>query len=190
MIFQPTNLQGAYLIALEPVADERGFFARSWCRQEFTDHGLDATLVQCNLSFNKRRGTLRGMHYQVAPSSETKLIRCIRGALYDVAIDLRPTSPTFLQWTGVTLTAENRLSFYIPQGFAHGFQTLANDTEIFYQMSEFYAPASARGLRWNDPLFAIQWPLAVTAISAKDQQYPDFVVDPSPIAASTAITLV
>jgi len=177
MLFQPTKLQGAYLIALQPIEDERGFFARSWCRQEFADHGLDANLVQCNVSFNKRRGTIRGMHYQLAPSAETKLVRCTRGALYDVAIDLQPESPTFLQWTGVTLTAENRSGFYIPKGFAHGFQTLEDDTEVFYQMSEFYAPASARGLRWNDPLFTIQWPLPITVISAKDQEYPDFRVE-------------
>lgn len=176
MLFQPTKLQDAYLIALEPATDERGFFARSWCQQEFAAHGLDTRLVQCNLSFNKVQGTLRGMHYQLPPAAETKVVRCIRGAIYDVAIDLRPTSPTYRQWTAVTLSAENRLSFYIPKGFAHGFQTLTDEAEIFYQMSDFYAPAAARGIRWNDPAFQIEWPLPVTVMSVKDQGYPDFVV--------------
>lgn len=175
MLFQPTKLQDAYLIAIEPIEDERGFFARSWCRQEFATHGLESRLVQCNLSFNKVRGTLRGLHYQLPPAAEAKLVRCIRGAIYDVAIDLRPESPTYRQWTGVTLSAENRLAFYIPQGFAHGFQSLTDETEIFYQMSAVYAPAYARGIRWNDPAFPIDWPLPVTVMSAKDQEYPDFV---------------
>ena len=175
MLFQPTKLQDAYLIAVEPVEDERGFFARLWCRQEFAAHGLDTKLVQCNLSFNKVRGTLRGMHYQLPPAAETKLVRCIRGAIYDVAIDLRPESPTYRQWTAVTLSAENHLAFYIPQGFAHGFQSLTDETEIFYQMSAVYAPDYARGLRWNDPAFGIDWPLPVTVMSAKDQGYSDFV---------------
>jgi dTDP-4-dehydrorhamnose 3,5-epimerase len=175
MLFQPTKLQDAYLIAVEPVEDERGFFARLWCRQEFAAHGLDTKLVQCNLSFNKVRGTLRGMHYQLPPAAETKLVRCIQGAIYDVAIDLRPESPTYRQWTAVTLSAENHLAFYIPQGFAHGFQSLTDETEIFYQMSAVYAPDYARGLRWNDPAFGIDWPLPVTVMSAKDQGYSDFV---------------
>lgn len=172
MIFAATTLQGAYLIELEPVEDERGFFARTWCQREFAEHGLDDRLVQCNLSFNKRRGTVRGMHYQLPPSAETKLVRCVRGALYDVIIDLRPASPTYLQWTGVLLSAANRQALYIPQGFAHGFQTLEDETEIFYQMSEFYAPTSARGLRWDDPCCQIQWPLPITVIAAKDESYP------------------
>jgi dTDP-4-dehydrorhamnose 3,5-epimerase len=176
MLFQPTKLAGAYLIDLQQVADERGFFARAWCAQEFADQGLDTALVQCNLSFNTRQGTVRGMHYQQAPCAETKLVRCISGALYDVIIDLRPESSTFLQWLGVTLSAENRTMLYIPKGFAHGFQTLADNTEVFYQMSNYYAPTYARGLRWNDPHFAIEWPLAVTVISARDQNYPDFQV--------------
>lgn len=174
MLFQPTNLAGAYLIDLQPIADERGFFARTWCTQEFAEHGLDAHLVQCNLSLNRQRGTLRGMHYQQAPYAETKVVRCIRGALYDVIIDLRPESPTYLQWLGVTLSAENRTMLYVPKGFAHGFQTLADNTEVFYQMSDFYAPAYAGGLRWNDPHFNIRWPLKVSVISAKDQSYADF----------------
>lgn len=177
MLFQPTSLTGAYLIDLQKVEDERGFFARSWCVQEFAGHGLDIRLVQCNISFNKRQGTVRGMHYQMAPFAETKLVRCSRGAIYDVIIDLRPTSPTFLQWLGVTLSAENRTMLYVPQGFAHGFQTLADNTEVTYQMSEFYAPTYARGLRWNDPKVKVEWPLEITVMSMKDQCYPDFVVE-------------
>lgn len=177
MLFQPTKLDGAYLIAMQKLEDERGFFARSWCVSEFDEQGLDSNLVQCNVSFNTEQGTLRGMHYQAPPFAETKLVRCTSGAIYDVIIDLRPASPTFLQWTGVTLSAENRLMLYIPKGFAHGFQTLANGSEVFYQMSDFYAPAYARGLRWNDPMFNIQWPLAISMISAKDQQYADYQVE-------------
>ena len=175
MLFQPTNLAGAYRIDLQKVEDERGFFARAWCVEEFAEHSLDTELVQCNISFSKERGTLRGMHYQRSPFAETKLVRCIKGAIYDVIIDLRPTSPTFLQWTSVTLSAENRTMLYVPKGFAHGFQTLEDQTEVFYQMSDFYAPESAAGLRWNDAQFKIEWPLAVTVMSARDQHYPDFV---------------
>lgn len=177
MLFQPTSLAGAYLLDLQKVEDERGFFARSWCVQEFAEHGLDTRLVQCNISFNKQRGTVRGLHYQMPPFAETKVVRCSRGAIYDVIVDLRPESPTFLQWLGVTLSAENRTMFYVPQGFAHGFQTLADNTEVCYQMSEFYAPAYARGLRWDDPQVKVQWPLAITVMSMKDQCYPDFVVE-------------
>ena len=175
MLFQPTNLADAYLIQLETITDDRGFFARAWCVEEFAAHGLDTALVQCNLSFNKQQGTVRGMHYQMMPFAETKVVRCIRGALYDVIIDLRPTSPTYLQWLGVTLSAENRTALYVPQGFAHGFQTLTDETEVFYQMSAFYAPEYARGVRLNDPHFGIAWPLPVTVMSGKDQSYPDFV---------------
>ena len=177
MLFQPTNLAGAYVIDLQKIEDERGFFARSWCVQEFAEHGLATRLVQCNISFNKRQGTVRGMHYQTPPFAETKLVRCNRGAIYDVIVDLRPESPTFLQWLGVTLSAENRTMLYVPQGFAHGFQTLADNTEVFYQMSELYAPASAQGLRWDDPQVQVQWPLEITVMSMKDQCYPDFVVE-------------
>lgn len=173
MLFQPTSLAGAYVIDLQKIEDERGFFARSWCVQEFAEHGLDTRLVQCNISFNKEQGTVRGMHYQMPPFAETKLVRCTRGAIYDVIVDLRPTSPTFLQWLGVVLSAENRSLLYIPQGFAHGFQTLVDNTEVFYQMSEFYAPEAARGLRWDDPNLKVRWPLPVTVISLKDQSYPN-----------------
>lgn len=177
MLFQPTSLPGAYVIDVQKVEDERGFFARSWCVQEFADHGLDTRLVQCNISFNKQRGTVRGMHYQAQPFAETKVVRCSRGAIYDVIIDLRPESSTFLQWLGVTLSAENRTMLYVPQGFAHGFQTLADNTEVCYQMSEFYAPEYARGLRWDDPKVQVQWPLAISVMSMKDQCYPDLMVE-------------
>lgn len=173
MIFLETKLQGAYLVELERLGDERGFFARSWCQRAFAEHQLDTQLVQCNISFNSARGTLRGMHYQLAPFCETKLVRCIRGAIYDVIIDLRPDSATFLQWIGVELTADNRTMFYIPKGFAHGFITLTDNTELFYQMSAFYAPNHARGVRWNDPLFGIDWPIEVTNISTKDSTVAD-----------------
>lgn len=176
MLFQPTSLAGAYVIDLQKIEDERGFFARSWCVHEFAEHDLDTRLVQCNISFNKAQGTVRGMHYQAPPFAETKLVRCTQGAIYDVIIDLRPTSPTFLQWLGVVLSAENRALLYVPQGFAHGFQTLVDNTEVFYQMSEFYAPEAAHGLRWDDPNVKVQWPLPITVMSLKDQSYPDLVV--------------
>ncbi len=171
MNFSETKLKGAYLIEPERIADERGFFARSWCQREFGEQGLNTTLVQCNLSFNHKAGTLRGMHYQLPPFAETKLVRCTQGAIYDVIIDIRPASATFSQWIGVELTQENRLMLYVPPGFAHGFQTLVDGSEVFYQMSEFYAPTYARGLRWNDPAFAIRWPQPVSVIAARDQQY-------------------
>jgi dTDP-4-dehydrorhamnose 3,5-epimerase len=174
MKFIETELKGALIIEPNLLEDERGFFARIWCRKEFEQHGLNPDLVQCNISFNRRKGTLRGMHYQVAPSEETKSVRCTMGAIYDVIIDLRPNSPTFKAWLSVELSAENRKMIYIPVGFSHGFMTLADNTEVFYQMSEFYAPECARGVRWNDPAFDIVWPAEVTAISEKDRQYPDF----------------
>lgn len=171
MVFTETKLKDAYLIDLERLEDERGYFARSWCQREFLAHGLDPKMVQCNVSFNKKRGTLRGMHYQLPPFAEAKLVRCTRGALYDVIIDLRRNSSTFLQWFAVELTAENSRMLYIPKGFAHGFQTMEDNTEVFYQMSEFYSPEHARGLRWSDPLFKIDWPDAERTISAKDKRY-------------------
>lgn len=175
MIFAETKLPGAYLIDLEPRADERGFFARSWCADEFEKLGLNPRLAQCNISFNKKRGTLRGMHYQVEPYPEAKLVRCTMGAIYDVIIDLRSDSATFKQWFSVELTAGNRTALYIPEGLAHGFQSLVDDTEVFYQMSEFYHPECARGVRWDDPAFDIQWPHIPPIISQKDLQYFDFV---------------
>ncbi len=151
MRFQSTTLPGVFILELELRADERGFFARTWCQAEFEAHGLNPRLAQCSVSFNRKKGTLRGMHFQAAPHEECKVVRCTRGAIYDVVIDLRPDSPTRHQWMAAELTAENRRAFYIPEGFAHGFQTLVDDTEVFYQISEFYHPELARGVRWNDP---------------------------------------
>jgi dTDP-4-dehydrorhamnose 3,5-epimerase len=176
MIFTETKLKGAFIIEPERLEDERGFFARTWCQQEFEAHGLNPRLVQCSISFNKRRGTLRGMHYQVAPYEEARLVRCTMGAIYDVVLDLRPASSTFKQWVAVELTSENRRMLYIPEGFTHGFQTLKDNTEVFYQMSEFYHPDHARGVRWNDPAFRIVWPSDVIVISDKDREYPDFAL--------------
>lgn len=176
MLFTETQLQGAYIIDPERIEDERGFFARSWDRHEFEARGLNTNLAQCNISYNTRRGTLRGMHYQAEPHEETKLVRCTAGAIYDVIIDLRPSSPTLRQWLAVELSAANRRMLYIPPGYAHGFQTLEDHSEVFYQMAEFYAPAYARGVRWNDPAFGIVWPEAPQAIAARDQAYPDFGV--------------
>lgn len=171
MIFTETKLKGAFIIDIEPREDERGFFARSWCEDEFQKHGLNPRLVQCNISFNKKRGTLRGMHYQIAPFAEAKVVRCTMGAIYDVIIDLRSDSPAFKQWVSVELTAENRRAFYIPEGFAHGFQTLMDNTEAFYQMSEFYHPECARGVRWDDPAFEIEWLEKEKIVSNKDQSF-------------------
>jgi dTDP-4-dehydrorhamnose 3,5-epimerase len=172
--FIESQLSGAFIIEPQRLADERGFFARSWCHKEGAAHGLSPNWVQCSISFNKKKGTLRGMHYQAPPCAEAKLVRCTMGAIYDVIIDLRPESATYKQWTAVDLTAENRRMLYIPEGFAHGFLTLNDDTEIFYQMSEFYAPSHARGLRWDDPAFAIEWPLAPRVMSAQDRALPLF----------------
>jgi dTDP-4-dehydrorhamnose 3,5-epimerase len=172
--FRETPLSGVLEIHLEAKCDERGFFARSWCQQEFGIYGLNSTLVQCSVSFNTRKGTLRGIHYQAAPYPETKLVRCTKGAIYDVAVDLRPQSPTYKQWTGVTLTGENRQMLYVPEGCGHGFLTLEDETEVFYQMSEFYHPDLARGVRWNDPAFGIAWPGEAVQISERDRTYPNF----------------
>ena len=174
MRFIPTSLMGAYIIEPEKLEDDRGFFARVWCQKEFAQHNLDPNIVQSSISFNKKRGTLRGMHLQLPPFAETKLVRCTQGAIYDVIIDLRPDSETYLNWTAVELTSENRKTLYIPKGFAHGFQTLEDNTEIFYQMSEFYSSESARGFRWNDPIFKIHWQEEVTVISDRDRTYPDY----------------
>jgi dTDP-4-dehydrorhamnose 3,5-epimerase len=197
MIFTETKLKGAYIIEIEKLEDERGFFARSWCQREFEAHGLSPRLVQCNISFNINKGTMRGMHYQVAPSEEAKLVRCVRGSIYDVIIDIRPESATYRQWMAVELsspdshlpssisvssvdrsplTAHSYTMLYIPEGFAHGFLTLEDNTEVFYQMSEFFAPECARGFRWNDPAFGIQWPEDIQVISERDKNYPDFVL--------------
>lgn len=174
MIFTPTKLAGVWLVDQERRGDDRGWFARTWCAEEFAQHGLNPKLAQCSASFNHWRGTLRGMHYQVAPYEEAKLVRCVRGAMFDVALDLRPASPTFRQWVGVELTADNGRALYVPEGCAHGFQTLADDTEILYQISGLWQPGSARGVRWNDPAFSIAWPLAAEAIlNDRDRALPD-----------------
>jgi dTDP-4-dehydrorhamnose 3,5-epimerase len=174
MIFTETKLSGAYVVDIERMEDERGFFARSWCRNEFVAHGLNPQLVQCNISFNAAKGTLRGMHYQEKPCEEEKLIRCTMGAIYDVIIDLRPDSPGFKKYYSIVLTPDNRKMLYVPKGFAHGFLTLEDNTEVFYQMTEYYAPGHARGVRWNDPQFGIKWPSDVRVIADRDRNYPDF----------------
>jgi dTDP-4-dehydrorhamnose 3,5-epimerase len=174
MIFKETMLGGAFVIDLERREDERGFFARSFCRREFEVHGIDPHIAQCNVSFNAKAGTLRGMHWQAPPFEEAKLVRCTRGAAYDVIIDLRSDSKTYKEWVGVALTAENRTMLYVPQGFAHGFVTRCDHTEIFYQMSQFYVPEAARGARYDDPAFHIRWPEKIREISDRDRKYPDF----------------
>jgi dTDP-4-dehydrorhamnose 3,5-epimerase len=155
--------------------DERGMFARTYCRREFEAQGLNPSLVQCNTSFSDRRGTLRGLHYQVAPHAEVKLVRCTRGAVYDVVVDLRPESLTFRQWCAIELTTDNRKMIYVPEGFAHGFETLEDRSEIFYQVSEYHTPANERGIRWNEPAFKIEWPFEPEVISARDRAHADFV---------------
>ncbi len=175
MRFTPTPLAGAYVIDVEPAADERGLFARTWCRREFEEHGLVATVVQCGTSFNRKKGTLRGMHLQAPPHEETKLVRCTRGAVFDVVLDLRPRSPTFRRWFAAELSADDRRALYVGPGMAHGFQTLTDDAEVLYQMSEFHSPQSARGVRWDDPAFAIAWPDAADrTMSERDRSWPDF----------------
>ena len=174
MKFIETKLKGAYIIEIEPIADERGFFARTFCIEEFKKNGINFNIVQCNISFNKKKGILRGMHYQVAPYQEAKIVSCTNGAIYDVIIDLRKKSLTYCQWFAVELSAEAYKMLYIPEGFAHGFQTLEDNTAVFYQMSEFYHPECARGVRWNDPAFGIKWPLSVKIKSKKDLSYKDF----------------
>lgn len=177
MLFLETPLAGAYVIELEKHGDERGFFARVFCRDEFAKVGLASAFVQVNNSLSADQGTLRGMHYQLAPHAETKIVRCIRGALWDVILDLRPDSATFGKWFGETLSAENRKMMYVPKGFAHGLITTEPNTEAFYLMDQFYNPASERGVRWNDPEFKIAWPMEPTALSEKDAAHRDF--DPS-----------
>jgi dTDP-4-dehydrorhamnose 3,5-epimerase len=174
MRFSETKIPGVFEISIEPNSDERGLFARSWCAQEFESHGLNPKLVQCSISFNTHKGTLRGVHYQVAPYQEAKLVRCTRGAIFDVAIDLRPHSRTFKSWVSAVLTAELRNMLYVPEGCAHGFLTLEDNTEVFYQMSEVFNPDSARGVRWDDPAFQIAWPAEVEQISERDRTCPDF----------------
>ncbi|HLQ69530.1 MAG TPA: dTDP-4-dehydrorhamnose 3,5-epimerase [Gemmatimonadales bacterium] len=179
MIIHATALPGAFVIEPERHEDARGWFARSYCQREFAAHGLKVPIVQCSTSFNRRRGTLRGMHYQTAPHAEAKLIRCTRGAIWDVALDLRPDSPTVYRHVGVQLSAENGAALYIPEGCAHGFQTLVDDTEVLYQMSEFYAPEAARGIRYDDPAFGIEWPVDAPILLERDRMYPDYQLVPA-----------
>ncbi|MBM4089310.1 MAG: dTDP-4-dehydrorhamnose 3,5-epimerase [Planctomycetes bacterium] len=174
MRFTETTLPGAFLVELDQWVDDRGFFARSWCRREFAARGLNADFVQCNIGFSRHAGTLRGIHLQLAPHAEAKLVRCCRGSIHDVVVDLRPGSPTFRQWIGTELTADNHRMLYVPEGFGHGYQTLEDDTEIVYQTSEYYHAAHATGVRYDDPAFAFRWPLTVTRISDADRRWPSF----------------
>ena len=172
MVFKETKLKGAFIINLKRLEDERGFFARTFCQKEFQEHGLNPQIAQANISYNKKRGTFRGMHMQLAPYEESKLIKCTGGAIYDVIIDMRISSDTFKQWVGAELTAENHQMLYVPEGFAHGFITLKNDKEVTYQMNQFYAPGSEKGFRWDDPAFGIEWPIQPVLISEKDKNFP------------------
>jgi dTDP-4-dehydrorhamnose 3,5-epimerase len=181
MIFTNGPVHGSYLIDLEPHGDERGFFARTYCEKEFAQHDLATRMVQTNMSYSAEKGTLRGIHYQKAPHEEAKLMRCTSGAIYDVMIDLRPDSPTYMEWMGVELTSEDRRMVYIPEGCAHGFLTLADHTEVSYQVSSFYTPGVERGIRFDDPAFDIDWPIDVRVVSEKDRSWPD--VDPTTRAA-------
>lgn len=174
MIFRELALKGAFLIEPERLTDERGFFARIWCRKEFQAKGLNCDSAQASISFNRERGTLRGMHYQAPPHEEARLVRCTMGAVYDVIIDLRSESPTFCRWEAFEISAQNRLMLYVPEGFAHGFITLADESEVEYHMSEFYAPDYARGVKWNDAAFSIRWPMEPRVISPRDLNYPPF----------------
>jgi dTDP-4-dehydrorhamnose 3,5-epimerase len=174
MIFTETKLKGAFILEIKKMEDERGFFGRSWCARELEEHGLNANARQANVSYNKVKGTLRGMHFQRAPHQETKLVRCTKGAICDVIIDLRPASPTYKQWIGVELTADNYKMLYVPEDFAHGFITLEDDTEVTYQVTQFYTPGAEGGIRWNDPTFNIEWPIAPTVVSGKDAVWADF----------------
>jgi len=174
VLFQETKLPGAFVIELQKHEDERGFYARSWCQKEFEAHGLNLRMVQCNVSFNKVKGTVRGLHYQVPPCVEAKLVRCTRGAIYDVIVDLRHESSTYKQHFSEVLSSNNYKALFIPEGFAHGFQTLEDNSEVFYQMSEFYSPEHQRGLRYNDPAFEISWPIEATVISDRDRNYENF----------------
>jgi dTDP-4-dehydrorhamnose 3,5-epimerase len=174
MMFTELEVKGAFVIEPDKKEDARGYFARTWCRKEFLAHGLNPSLVQCNISYSKKKGTLRGLHLQAPPHEEAKLVRCTRGAIYDVILDLRRDSPTFRRWIALELTAENNRVVYVPEGFAHGFQSLEDATEVFYQTSDFYCPKAEWGVRWNDPTFGVEWPLGVSVISEKDASLEDF----------------
>ena len=173
MIFTETKLPGAYIIDIEPREDERGFFSRVWCVDEFAEHNLSTNMLQCNVAYNHKRGILRGMHFQRQPYAEVKLVRCTKGAVFDAIIDLRQDSPTYKQWIGVELTEENHRMLYVPEGFAHGYLTLLDKSELFYQVSQVYTPGAEGGVRWDDPAFGIQWPTTANLlISDKDQSWP------------------
>jgi dTDP-4-dehydrorhamnose 3,5-epimerase len=171
MLFQSTTLPGVFVLELERIADERGFFARTFSKDEFRERGLTSRLAQCSLSFNPLRGTLRGLHYQAEPYAETRLVRCTMGAIYDVVVDLRPDSDAYCRWVAAELSADNRLMLYVPEGCAHGYLTLTNDAEVFYQMSEAYRPEAARGVRWDDPAFSVSWPFSPRLMSDRDAAY-------------------
>jgi dTDP-4-dehydrorhamnose 3,5-epimerase len=178
MIFLETKIQGAFIIEMERIEDHRGFFSRAWCQREFEEHGLVSTIVQSNVSFNKFKGTLRGMHYQMAPFEETKLVRCTRGRVYDVIVDLRPASMTYKEWCSVELTEDNYKMFYVPKGLAHGYLTLSDNAEVCYNVSQYYSSAAERGVRFDDPAFKIEWPgSGARIISEKDRSWPDYVVE-------------
>jgi dTDP-4-dehydrorhamnose 3,5-epimerase len=179
MIFTTTGIAGAWVIAPERLEDERGFFARTWDPKELAERGLNPQLAQCSISYNRARGTLRGLHYQAAPYEEAKLVRCTAGVIFDVAVDLRPNSSTFREWFGVELSAENRLALYVPEGCAHGFLTLEDDSEVQYQISQAYVPGAGRGVRWNDPAFAIRWPDEPVVMNERDRSYPAFSLEPA-----------
>jgi dTDP-4-dehydrorhamnose 3,5-epimerase len=188
MIFHESELHGAYIIELDRIEDARGFFARAWSEEEFASHGLETRIAHCNISFNVHTGTLRGLHYQTAPHEETKLIRCTRGSLFDVIIDLRSDSTTYMRWTSTKLSADNRRMFYVPRGFAHGFQTLQDRTEVFYMASEVHVSDSERGVRWNDSSFGIDWPIQEpSVISDKDASWPDYIAGPNNSKSSPSI---
>jgi dTDP-4-dehydrorhamnose 3,5-epimerase len=179
MKFTETGLDGAWIVDIEPMEDDRGFFARTWCAKELAEHGMAADVAQCNVSYNHLRATLRGMHYQLPPAAEAKFVRCTAGAVHDVIVDVRSGSPTYLQWVGVELSATNRRALYVPPLFAHGYLTLTDGAEVIYQVSEFYTPGAERGARFDDPAFGIEWPIEPEVLSAKDQAWQPFVVDGS-----------
>lgn len=177
MIFTETKLKGAFIIGIKQFSDERGFFGRSWCKKEMEEHGLNGNIVQSNTSFSKTKGTLRGMHYQKHPYEETKLIRCTKGIIYDVIVDLRKDSPTFLQWVGVELSENNYQMLYVPEKFAHGFITLTDNVEVSYLVTQFYTPGAEAGLRFDDNHLNIEWPIPITVVSEKDRNHPDFNIN-------------
>lgn len=179
MKFTQTSLSGSYVVEIEQLKDARGFFARSWCAQEFAQHGLPENMVQSSISFNLKAGTLRGMHYSVFPAEESKLVRCTKGSIYDVIVDIRRGSDTYLNHFGITLSEQNHKALFIPSGFAHGFLTLEQNTEVLYMMNDYYKPDCARGCRWNDPLFNISWPNEIKVIAERDRNYPDFAIEES-----------